>query len=253
MANNDSIQKTVTVAVLLCLVCSIVVSTAAVMLKPAQKANKELDFNRNILAAAGLLEEGVSVPEQFKKVSTRLVDLDTGKFTTDIEADKYDQRKASKDPAFSTELSDEQDVAKIGRRVNVAKVYLVEKDGQLDRVILPIKGYGLWSTLYGFIALGADLNTVVGISFYEHGETPGLGGEVDNPKWKGQWTGKEVYGADGNVAITIVKGTASGNQYEIDGLSGATLTSRGVDNLVKFWMGKDGYANFLSQLKDGEA
>lgn len=253
MANNDTIKKTVIVALSLCIVCSVVVSSAAVMLKPMQVANKALDFKRNILLAAGLMEEGKSVDELFQQVETRLVDLDTGKFTDAVNVDTYDQRKASKDPKQSVKLSAEKDIAKIGSRANIAKVYLVQKDGAVEKVILPIKGYGLWSTLYGFIALEADLNTVVGLGFYEHAETPGLGGEVDNPKWKALWVGKEVY-ANGDVAIHVVKGPApAGDSHKIDGLSGATLTSRGVDNLVKFWMGENGYAAFLTHLKNGEA
>ncbi|MDN3639580.1 Na(+)-translocating NADH-quinone reductase subunit C [Simiduia curdlanivorans] len=253
MANKESTQRTLIVALLLCVVCSVVVATAAVMLKPMQTANKALDFKRNILAAAGLMEEGKTVDELFSQVTTKLVDLDTGKFTDAVDVDTYDQRKASKDPARSEKLSSEQDIAKIGSRVNIAKVYLVEKNGAIDKVILPIKGYGLWSTLYGFMALEADLNTVAGLGFYEHGETPGLGGEVDNPKWKSLWVGKEVY-ANGSVAIEVIKGNAAaGDSHKIDGLSGATLTSRGVDYLVKFWMGESGYAGFLANLKNGEA
>ncbi len=253
---NDSVSKTIGVALALCIVCSVVVSTAAVMLKPAQVANKQLDFNRNILAAAGLYDPSKSVEEQFGQVKTRLVDLKTGKFTDVAEGTtKYDQRKASKDPARSTKLSGDEDLAKIGRRVDVAKVYVVEgPQGGVETVILPIKGYGLWSTLYGFLALGSDLNTVVGMGFYEHAETPGLGGEVDNPNWKALWPGKKVYADDGSVGLTIIKGNApSGSEHKIDGLSGATLTSRGVDNLIKFWLGESGYASFLENLKSGEA
>jgi len=255
VANNDSTSKTITVALLLCIVCSVVVSTAAVMLKPAQVANKKLDFNRNILAAAGLLEEGRSVDEQFAQIATKWVDLNTGKFTDTINADsKYDQRKASKDPARSTELSGKEDLAKISRREDISEVYLVEGPNGVETVILPIKGYGLWSTLYGFLALGSDMNTVVGMGFYEHGETPGLGGEVDNPNWKSQWIDKKVYAADGHVELGVVKGkAATGSEHHIDGLSGATLTGRGVDNLIKFWLGENGYAGFLANLKKGEA
>ena len=254
MANNDTIKKTITVALLLCIVCSVIVSTAAVMLKPAQVANKSLDFKRNILAAAGLLQEGVSVEEQFQQVNTRIVDFSTGKYTDAVDVDGYDQRKAAKDPALSVALSGDEDLAKISRQEKYAKIYLVEKDGVLEKVILPIKGYGLWSTLYGFLALEADANTVVGLGFYEHAETPGLGGEVDNPKWKGLFPGKKVYAADGSVGLTVVKGRAAAESaHEIDGLSGATLTGKGVDNLIKFWMGEKGYAAFLTNLKNGEA
>ena len=101
MANKESTQRTLIVALLLCVVCSVVVATAAVMLKPMQAANKALDFKRNILAAAGLMEEGKTVDELFSQVTTKLVDLDTGKFTDAVNVDTYDQRKASKDPAFS--------------------------------------------------------------------------------------------------------------------------------------------------------
>ena len=255
MASNDTIGKTVGVALALCIVCSVVVSTAAVMLKPAQIANKSLDFKRNILAAAGLLEEGVSVEEQFKQITTKLVDMETGEFTEVPEGvDKYDQRKMSKDPARSVALSGDEDIAKISRRVNVTKVYLVESANGVETVILPIKGYGLWSTLYGFLALGSDFNTVVGFGFYEHAETPGLGGEVDNPAWKALFPGKKAYDEEGNVGLTVIKGKAAADSdYEIDGLSGATLTARGVDNLIKFWLGDKGYAGFLNNLKNGEA
>lgn len=258
MANNDTIKKTVTVTLLLCVVCSVIVSTAAVVLKPAQIANKSLDFKRNILAAAGLLEEGAPVEEQFQAITTKLVDLDAGKYT-DASAvggdlDKYDQTKAAKDPKLSTSLTGEQDIAKISNRENFSKVYLVEENGELKKIILPIKGYGLWSTLYGFLALDADTNTVVGMGFYQHAETPGLGGEVDNPAWKALWTGKKVFAEDGSVAITVTKGPAPvGDAHKVDGLSGATLTGKGVDNLVKFWMGKDGFGPFLENLKKGEA
>lgn len=253
MANNDTIKKTLIVAFSLCVVCSVVVSLAAVKLKPAQVANKALDFKRNILSAAGLMEEGKSVEELFSQVTTKLVDLDTGKFTDEVKIDSYDQRKASKDPKRSEKLAPNQDIAKIGSREHIAKVYLIESDGVVEKIILPVRGYGLWSTLYGFIALEADLNTVVGLGFYEQAETPGLGGEVDNPKWKALWVGKEVYAND-SVAIEVIKGNApAGDLHKVDGLSGATLTSRGVNNLVKFWMGENGYATFLNNLKNGEA
>ncbi len=261
MSNKDSIQKTFIVAFLLCIVCSVIVSTAAVMLKPAQIANKSKDFKINILKAGGLYEQGIadgqSINEMFESVTTKLVDLETGEYSEAVDLETYDQRKAAKDPKLSTDLSAESDIAKISRLEKYAKVYLINEGEQVKKVILPIKGYGLWSTLYGFISLESDLTTVSGLTFYEHGETPGLGGEVDNPSWKAQWQGKKVYSESGDdVALTVIKGKVNSNtpdgEYKVDGLSGATLTSRGVDNLVKFWMGNMGYAKFLSNLKSGE-
>lgn len=257
--SNESIQKTFTVAFLLCIVCSVVVSTAAVMLKPSQVANKAKDFKINVLKAGGLYDKGIgsgkSIEEMFEQVSIKLVDLDSGQFT-DGDPAVYDQRKASKDPNQSEVLSKDEDLAKISRRENISKVYIVNEGDELKKVILPIKGYGLWSTLYGFISLESDLNTVSGLTFYEHAETPGLGGEIDNPSWKALWPGKQVYADDGSVALTVIKGKLSPStpnpESKIDGLSGATLTTKGVDNLVKFWMGSMGYAKFLENLKAGE-
>jgi Na+-transporting NADH:ubiquinone oxidoreductase subunit C len=231
------------------------------MLKPLQVANKQKDFKINILKAGGLYEKGVAdgktISEMFESVTTKLVDIDLGQYTDAVDVNSYDQRKAGKDPALSDALSTQDDLAKISSREKYSKVYLVQNESGIQKIILPIKGYGLWSTLYGFISLENDLNTVSGLVFYEHAETPGLGGEVDNPKWKGLWTGKKVYGDDYTVSLSVIKGNVNEDtpnpEYKVDGLSGATLTSKGIDNLVKFWMGSMGYAKFLSNLKQGDA
>jgi len=123
---NESVTKTFVVALTLCIVCAVVVSTAAVSFRPAQEANKLLDLKTNILASAGLLEEGVDVETQFEKISVKLVDMQTGRYTTEVDADTYDQRKASGNPSLSVALSASEDIAKIKRRANFAKVYVVE-------------------------------------------------------------------------------------------------------------------------------
>jgi len=256
VSSHDSIGKILGVALALCIVCSVVVSTAAVVLKPAQEANRDLDRKRNILAAAGMLEEGKTVEELFASVEPRYVDLRSGDYAAEVPSG-YEQRAASKDPALSTDLPDGEDIAGIGRRAHYAEVYLVrDAGGDLDKVILPVHGYGLWSTLYGFVALQADANTIAGLGFYEHGETPGLGGEVDNPRWKAQWPGKKAY-RDGEVEIALAKGAVDSSSpqadWRVDGLSGATLTSRGVTDLVQFWLGEDGFGPYLEKLKTGSA
>jgi len=258
VADNDSIGKTLAVTLAVCVVCAVVVSASAVLLRPLQAANQANERKENILAAAGLLEPGISVDAQFERVETRLVDLDRGAFTDALDPESYDQRRATKDPALSEKLPPEQDIAKIQRRVKYAEVFLVRDDqGELEKVILPIKGYGLWSTLYGFIALEGDLNTVAGIGFHDHAETPGLGGEVDNPRWKSLWHGKKVYGEDGQLALRVIKGQVDTNRaestYQVDGLAGATLTSRGVHNLIQYWLGEQGFSPFLANLRSGEA
>lgn len=250
---NDSRQKTIAVALVLCLVCSILVSLSAVSLKPRQEANKLADKKQNILKIAGMMEEGKSVDELFKKIEARVVDLESGQFVDDVDPQTYDQRSASKTPGMSRVLNKDEDIASIKRRADKATVYLVRENEQIKTIILPVHGYGLWSTMYGFMALEGDAQTVKGFGFYEQAETPGLGGEVDNPRWKSKWMGKQVYDANGNVALEVLKGALADStpapEYKIDGLAGATLTSRGVTNLVKFWLGENGFALFLNNLK----
>jgi Na+-transporting NADH:ubiquinone oxidoreductase subunit C len=254
VSRTDTIKKTIIVATVLSLVCAVVVSMAAVLLRPLQEQNQLADIRRNILAVAGMLEAGKSVEEQFSQIDTKVINLDTGAYTDEVDPQNYDQLAASRDPATSNRLSNGEDIAGLSRREDYAKVYQVkDEDGQLQTVILPIRGYGLWGTLYGFIALDADTFEVVGLGFYEHQETPGLGGEVDNPRWKEQWEGKRIYGNDLNtVAIRLVKGRvqpqAPNADYQVEGLSGATLTTRGVQNMLNFWMGEQGYATFLRNL-----
>jgi len=256
-SNKESLGGIVSVALALCVVCSIVVSAAAVVLKPAQEVNKTRDLKRNILMAAGLYDAGLTIEEQFQRVDSRVVDISTGEYATDIDPEGFDQRAAAKDPATSVALDSDADIANIIRQSRYAMVYLVNDEaGDLSKVILPVHGYGLWSTLYGFVALESDGNTIAGLGFYEHKETPGLGGEVDNPRWKDLWKGKQVY-RDGAVAISVVKGSvdqgSDAANWQVDGLSGATLTSRGVSNLVQYWLGEDGFEPYLRNLREGDA
>ena len=247
----DGIVKTVIVATALCFVCSMVVSFAAVNLKSIQEVNKAIDKQKNILQVAGVYHEGIDVNKTFSSFQPLVVDLNSGKFTDKFDPSIFDDKKAAQDPLLSISL--ENDPASIGRRTNYATIYLLKKDdGSLDKVILPIHGYGLWSTLYGFIALEDNLNDIFGLQFYQHAETPGLGAEVDNPKWKAQWKGKKLNNENGELMIQVAK-TQKYKDHHIDALAGATLTSNGVDNLVKFWMGKDGFQKFLNNLKNGAA
>lgn len=259
---NDSISRTLLVALLLCLVCSIIVAGAAVSLRPIQKENKLQDMRSNILAAAGMLEKDKSVNEQFEQIQTRIVNLREGRYATEAELqeirdaglnpEQFDQKKSASTPELSKSLKGGVDPAKINRLEKYAAVYVVKESGSenIKKLVLPIHGYGLWSTLYGFIALSGDLDTVEGLGFYSHAETPGLGGEVDNPKWKAQWNGKKLHDESGKLAIEVIKGSAEkGDQYKVDGLSGATLTTRGVNRLVRFWMSKDQFGHFLANIR----
>ncbi|AMK79012.1 MULTISPECIES: Na(+)-translocating NADH-quinone reductase subunit C [Methylomonas] len=252
--SNDSLEKTVNVALALCLVCAVLVSLATVALRPLQGYNKALDMKKNILDVAGLLEEGTDIDQAFaERIESKIVDLKTGDYVDNINVDEYDQRKAAKDPAQNELIPVEKDIASIRQKAKYTKVFLVKNGGQLQSIILPINGYGLWSTMYGFLALEPDAQTVQSINLYDQGETPGLGGEVVNPNWRALWKGKKVYSDKGEVALTLVKGGVDSSRpdsvYKVDGLAGATLTSRGVSNLIQYWMGTEGFATYLNKIR----
>ena len=252
--HNDSLEKTLAIALSLCFICAILVSFAAVALRPLQADNKALDMKKNILDVAGLLEEGTDIDRAFdEQIEAKLVNLETGDYVEDMDAASYDQRKAAKDPAQSVAVPADKDIASIKRKAKIAKVYLVKKNDEIQSIILPVSGYGLWSTLYGFLALEADGQTVQSINFYDQAETPGLGGEVVNPNWRALWKGKKVYDESGQPILTLIKGVVDtskpGSEYQVDGLAGATLTSVGVSNLVKYWMSSEGFAPYLDKVK----
>jgi Na+-transporting NADH:ubiquinone oxidoreductase subunit C len=252
--SRDSTAKVLTVAFLLCLACAVLVSAAAVGLSSRQERNKIEEKRKNILQAAGLYEDGHPIGDQFKKIQPRVVDLQTGRFTDRFDAATFDSRAARRDAETSYRIPTGRDLAGIKTRSSYMDVYLVMDDGRLRQVVLPVYGKGLWSTMYGFISLADDLTTVKGFAFYEHGETPGLGGEIDNPAWKKQWPGKKIYDESGQVRIEVLKGTVDKSSpdavYQADGLAGATLTARGVGNLLRYWLGEDGYQPFLETLKE---
>jgi len=266
---NDSLEKTIAIAVALCLVCAVLVSFSAVALKSLQVHNKELDMKKNILDVAGLLQEGSDIDSAFaEKIEAKIVNLETGDYVEDMNAAEYDQRKAAKDPALSVAIPKDKDIAHIRVKAKFAKVFLVKESGAIKSIILPVNGYGLWSTLYGFLSLDADGQTVQSINFYDQQETPGLGGEVVNPKWRELWKGKKVYAETdqpsaekgliesaemGEPALALIKGvvdnTKPGSQYQVDGLAGASLTSTGVTNLVRYWMSNEGFAPYLAKVR----
>lgn len=257
--SNNS--KTIIVALTLCLVCSVLVSAVAVGLKPAQVENARLDRNKNILVAAGMFDPetdtAADVAERFKDFDVEIVDLNAGNYLSDDELaavgiddrNTYDASQASKNKALSEDLG-ENDLASIGRKPKYAKVYVKNDDaGDPEMVVLPIQGYGLWGTIYGFLTLESDMNTIKGISFYEHKETPGLGARIEEPKWRAMWSGIHSYDESGEVATGVTK---AGNPKDnwVDGISGATLTSRGVSNMIQFWLGEQGYKPYLDHVRE---
>ena len=228
-----------------CIACAVVVSFTAVSVRFEQNLNKENEKKEKILAAAGI--STTSVKEEFEKIKTLYVDFQSNELVS-VE-DSYDHIKASMSLEGSSLVPKEDDIAILKRRENIAPLYVwYDSENKIQKVVLPIRGYGLWGTLYGYLSLDSDLNTIKGIEYYDHKETPGLGGEVDNPAWKSDWNGKKVYSDEGNVMLYVTKGPST-NDYEIDGISGATLTSNGVTNMIKYWLGSEGFGPVLQKLR----
>lgn len=251
-----------------CLICSVVVCTFAVSLKDKQEANKALERQRQVLSVAGLAEGDVKPsPEETARlfsenIVSQVVTLKSGEVDSEASkvAETFDQQKLAKDPATSEAAP--KNWAGVARIPNQALVFLVLDSSDKTRVskyILPIEGKGLWSTLYGYIALESDTNRIAGITFYQHGETPGLGGEVDNPRWKSKWPNRLAFGAADKPdtwkepKIKVKKGTARSPQEDphlVDGLSGATITSNGVTYLLGFWLGEAGFGPYLQKQRE---
>ena len=229
-----------------CIACAIIVSVTAVSVRPEQNLNIENEKKVKILAAAGIQTD--KVDEEFLRIKTVFVDFETDKLVTIDTA--YDHIKAASNLDESTVIPKADDIAVLKRRENIGTIYVwVDEKNAIEKLVLPIRGYGLWGTLYGYLSLDSDLNTVRGIEYYDHKETPGLGGEVDNPNWKSDWYGKRIYNENGSVALYVTKG-ASSTDYEIDGISGATLTTNGVSNMIKYWLGDNGYGPIIKNLNE---
>ena len=214
--DRDSISNTLTITISLSLVCSILVASAAVVLKPIQLKNAEEYRQRIILEVAGLMQPDADIAELFASIEPNSVEIASGESV---------------------------------------EIYLEKDGGTVKQIILPISGPGLWSTMRGYLAVAPDGNTVKGIRFFEHAETPGLGDQIDKEDWRAIWVGKTIYDGSSSPRIEVVRGFVlqDGSNpdaaHQIDGLSGATLTGNGVTKLVQHWMGPEGFGPYLETYK----
>lgn len=253
--DKNSTMYTVIFAAAVCLICGVAVASSAVALRDKQETNKLIDRKSKVLTAAGLLPEekipASAISELYEeKVIPKVVKLSTGEEASDIDPATFDIQKAMKDPAQSAKAP--SNPAQVARLPEHSLLYEIQKDGQTETLVLPVEGKGLWSTLYGYLALSADTETIKGLIFYQHGETPGLGGEVDNPRWRSLWEGRKPFNENFEPVIEVIKGAAGPVEeapHKIDGLSGATITARGVTHLVQFWLGEHGYGPTLARYR----
>ncbi|MCX8083351.1 MAG: NADH:ubiquinone reductase (Na(+)-transporting) subunit C [Calditerrivibrio sp.] len=217
---------------------SFIVSATVQLLKDKQEENVRLDRLKHIFS---LVENGSIEPKVL------LVDIKTGdskEVTSDV--DFFNNFRLLATGEGAVKINKKDDFIGVGSHPRYMPVYLFYDGDKLINAVFFVYGNGLWSTMYGFLSLKGDLRTIQGITFFDQKETPGLGGEVDNPIWKAKWEGKKLFDDDGRFRFSVSKGS---DQFSVDGLSGATLTTRGVDNIVKFWFGDNGYKKFLERLK----
>jgi Na+-transporting NADH:ubiquinone oxidoreductase subunit C len=252
---RESATRAIVITLLVCTVCSALIATTVSVLRPYRDKNRALQQTARIqemIATVPGLEDVVDALAS-DQLESRLVELATGAYIDDAADERFDPRKAARDPETSLALPRERDLAGIGRRANHATVFLVSEGDELRLLVLPVYGAGYISTLYGYLALDTDLNTIRGLSFYEHGETPGLGSEIENPRWREQWSGKWLRDPSGELRIEVAPGPAPSRdedaRYQVDAISGATRTSRGVTNLLRFWLGPDGFGPYLQRLR----
>lgn len=259
--DRDSVHNTLVVAIGLSLVCSVLVASTAVLLKPRQERNEELFRQRIVLEVASLMEPGADVSETFSTIESRIIDLETGEYVDTVDPATFDAIAAAGNPELGVAIPANLDIANIKRRARYAPVFLVRDERGIAQIILPVYGSGLWATMYGYLALENDGVTIAGLRFYDHGETPGLGDQIDRPDWRQLWVGKKIKDPGGDVRIEVIRGvvqadSGSGDdRFQIDGMSGATLTGRGVTNLVRYWTGPHGFGPYLQQfpLSDDES
>ena len=248
--NRDGFGNTLAVAIGVSLVCSVLVSAAAIVLRPLQESNQNEFRQRIVLEVAGLYEQGGDVESLFAGIDERLVELESGNYVDNIDPQGFDARTAANDPVLGVAIPSELDIANVRRRAIYAPVFLVMDGETVEQFILPVQGAGLWSTLYGYLSVEADGRTVRGLRFYEHAETPGLGDQIDRPDWLLQWPGRLLYDAAGNTRAEVVRGKVQAGPdaiHQVDGMSGATLTGNGVTNLIQYWTGPHGFGPYLAR------
>lgn len=226
MSTPKSDGAIVIFATIVCVICSLMLSVTASALKTKQDYNVELDRKLNVLKAFGeptVDESGKTIPGS--KVD-EIFHTQIHELVLDGESGALLEGKSSADfPA--------KDIAER----KILPLYVWEVNGQPSKYAFPISGKGLWSTIYGYLALDKDLATIVGVTFYRHGETPGLGGECSADWFQSQFKGKKVYGNASRLKFEVVKGLVAdrypnGNDHAVDGMSGATLTGKGITQFI---------------------
>lgn len=214
-------------AAIVCLICSLMLSATASILKKPQDYNVEIDRKMNVLKAFGVPIRD----EHGARIKAPAVEA----YFTDHIAE------------ITIDAATGQPVARKEDARDPLPLYVWKEDGVVTKYAFPISGKGLWSTIYGYLALERDLATIAGVTFYRHGETPGLGGECETDWFQNNFRGKTVFANGERVRFEVVKGKTAdkypqGNDHAVDGISGATLTGNGITRFLNAALDKyEGY------------
>ncbi len=247
---NESRAKTVVVAFLVSAVCAALVSGATVMLRPIQAANRAAEEQARIAALVkGIPGMATLLEQSGGSLTTVVVALNSGRAARDVTPETLED--ALRDPANWTALDPGQDLAGLGQRPDFAQVFLLRDEGRVSLVLLPLAGQGYGGQIDAILALRGDLNTIAGIAVTRHSETPGLGGRIEEASWQAGFPGTELRDAGGEMRFRVARGPAS-SVHEVDGITGATRTGSGVTQMVRFWLGPDGYGPLLDAIRRGE-
>jgi Na+-transporting NADH:ubiquinone oxidoreductase subunit C len=259
--SSESIGRTLVVAAGVALFCSVMVSAAVIYLRPMQLAWAEIGRNRVIVTLAGLLEDPQTASDRevaaaFLELEALLVDLESGQTVRDRDALRYAPREAVTLARDGVDIPDALDNAQLGRRSRLAPAYVWVENEAMRKLILPVHGQGMWAPIHGYLALAGDCNTVTGIAFDEHGETPGVGDRIEAPGWQASWVGLQAVGPGGDVLLAPGRGAAAvvdeGPVSGFDAISGATVTVNAVTRIVQYWLGPHGFGPFLGRCREGE-
>jgi Na+-transporting NADH:ubiquinone oxidoreductase subunit C len=219
--------RVITFAAVVCVICSLVLSATSASLREMQDMQVELDRQLNVLKAFGV----AVVDENGQKLTKDVVDRYFAENISEIFIDKATGEVI--EGLTSAQLTKSEIKARTHEERSRLPLYVWKEDGEIQKYAFPTSGMGLWSIIHGYLALDRDLSTVIGATFYKHGETPGLGGEVSSEWFQNQFQDKKIF-ADGSLLrLEVVKGQApEGSNHQVDGMSGATMTGNGMNNFL---------------------
>jgi Na+-transporting NADH:ubiquinone oxidoreductase subunit C len=252
--SNVSVTRALAVSLAVAFVCALVVSTVSVSLRPLQKANVEAERRKQLEFVLTALAD-IGQAQAFEDLEARIVNLSSGHYDDTQDPASFNAETAIGQPGGSMQIPADLDLAGIKRRAVYARVYLVrDQDGDVDIIILPVWGRGYQSSLHAWLVLDRYTTSIAALKFYQHGETPGIGARIQEPEWEALWRGAPIFDDNGVLRIGVRSrvGSAStdGSGYLIDGISGATRTTQGVDGLLRFWLGDLGFGRYLQQVRE---